>query len=122
MSADKRRHERYSVYAQVELARDGEMAILSVRNLSVGGVFVEAPIGEYPKIKVGSRFELTISLGGEDEEDGGVPPPPLFVSCFGKVVRRDQSNPPGFAMVFEKLDGSQLEHLRALITKAPRRR
>jgi hypothetical protein len=120
MGDNRRQHERFSVYAQAELARDGEMVILSVRNLSTGGVFVEAPIGEYPNIKVGSRFELTISLAHETD-DAGEPPPAIFARCIGRVVRRDRSNPPGFALVFERVAQDQLAGLRALIDTAPKR-
>jgi hypothetical protein len=118
---NRRQHERFHVYAQVELARDGETSILPVRNLSAGGVFIEAPIGEYPNIKVGARFELLISLGDERGDDEAPPPPPLVARCFGKVIRRDRANPPGFAMVFEQIPTDQLEGLRALIAAAPKR-
>ena len=120
MGDNRRRHERFDVYAQVELARDGEMAVLSVRNLSMGGVFVEAPLGEYPNIKVGSKFELTISLANLGP-DATEEPPDVSARCVGRVVRRDRSNPPGFAMVFEQVGAEQVESLKTLIDTAPKR-
>jgi len=121
MADNRRRHERYNVYAQVELAHDGELVILPVRNLSLGGAFVEAPIGEYPKIKVGSRFEVALSLGDDLDEEDGAPLPSVSCRCFGKVARRDRANPPGFALIFEQLTPAELKNLRELIAAAPKR-
>ena len=119
---NRRQHERFNLYAQVELAKDGEIVILSVRNLSAGGVFVEAPIGEYPGIKVGNRFEMTISLGDDQEEqEGDDPLPSVACRCVGKIIRRERSNPPGFALVFEQLSSAELRNLHTLIASAPKR-
>jgi hypothetical protein len=121
MSDNRRRHERYNVYAQVELAHDGELVLLPVRNLSIGGAFVEAPIGDYPKIKVGSRFELSLSIGDDEGGEEESTLPSVSCRCFGKVARRERSNPPGFALIFEQLSPAELKNLRELIAAAPKR-
>jgi PilZ domain-containing protein len=77
---EQRRHPRIELYATVELRSLGETLILSIRNISLGGVFLTADGQDLSSIVIGSEEELVVFDGSDDDKR---------VVVNGRVVRRD---------------------------------
>jgi hypothetical protein len=124
---DKRSHERFEVMAEVQATSDGEVHVFTARNLSVGGIYLEAGHDEHAWLAPGQHLDLTIALGHRsdvDATDAPAPPPPIVVNCRAKVLRRDPGDgtkrPPGFGVVIQDIDPENVTRLRALIARATR--
>jgi hypothetical protein len=102
--SNARRHLRVELLASVEIAAAGEMVILTVRNISMGGVYVLHDGHNLSSFPVGSRHELTIFTPADTEKQ-------LVVR--GQVVRHDSD---GMAFKWREDDTSAMR-LAALIGK-----
>jgi hypothetical protein len=65
---EKRRHRRHEIFATVKMERDDEVHILSVRDISVGGVFLSRETVDLSHLAVGQTIELALFNTGADEE------------------------------------------------------
>jgi hypothetical protein len=101
---NSRKHARVELLASVEIAAGGEMIILTVRNISLGGVYVFRDGHDLSGFAVGSRHELTIFTPGDTEKQ-------LVVR--GQVVRHDEN---GMALKWREDDTSAMR-LAALLGK-----
>ena len=91
--------------ASVEIAAGGDLIILTVRNISLGGVFVLHDGHDLSAYAVGSRHELTIFTPDDLEKE-------LVVR--GQVVRHE---PDGMALRWREDDTSAMR-LAALVERA----
>ncbi|MFH0901350.1 MAG: PilZ domain-containing protein [Pseudomonadota bacterium] len=116
MPRDRRQHERVTVVAAVELCLEGEVEILPVRNLSVGGLLLEARPEHYHVLTPGTRFELTLTLS---EEVGGDSDQGPILRTVGRVVHRSRGTgpgaTPGVGVIFENLTPDEEERIHVLI-------
>lgn len=78
--SDKRRHPRVELFATVEMRASEEMLILSVVNISLGGVFLTADGEDLAPIKIGSQCDLVVFDGNDDDRR---------VTVAARVVRKD---------------------------------
>lgn len=77
--AERRRHERFELLAQVELRRAGEVSVLPVANISAGGVLVKLEGGALADIAVGEQVSVFLDISDAPE--------PIAVTLDAKVVR-----------------------------------
>jgi hypothetical protein len=119
MSADnnERKSPRIEVFAQAEI-RGSEVQIMSVRNVSAGGVYLEGTPEEYPELKAGVEIDLVIfgaEEGRGEEED-------FNILCKAKVIRIDPGfegkRPPGFGVTIDPVDQDHRERLTNLLLRA----
>lgn len=89
----KRRHNRRSCFLSVDYDTESYSSRKYIRNLSVGGVYIEA--GE--SFAVGQELLLWFSVSEDDRFSVKIP---------GRVVRRD---PDGIGVKFENLTAHQKE-------------
>src|SRR4051794_4694350 len=77
--AERRRFERFNLFAQVELEVDGDVLVLPVINISAGGLLLRAEHGEASAIQVDDR--VMVHLDVTDLPD------PITVKMDACVVR-----------------------------------
>lgn len=115
---ERRGLPRIEVYAQANVVSGGEVHLMSVRNISTGGVYLEGTPAEYPDLRPGTQIELVLfgsEEGAGDDED-------LNIRCTGRIVRVDpgfaDKRPPGFGVTMEPADDDQKERLTNLLLRA----
>src|SRR3954469_20376790 len=84
----KRKSPRIEVYAQAQVRTTGgvpDVAIMAVRNVSAGGVYLEGTPSEYPELKPGREIDLVIF----GSEEGLGDDPEFNIVCRAKVIRID---------------------------------
>lgn len=116
MADQRREHERYDFWAQVEArGGEGEIEILEARNLSSGGIFLAVPATECPWLLPDARVDL--SIGGVN--DVGEAADRALIQVRARVVWRVAGGAiPGVGLVFEDLDDTQRERLLAALRSA----
>ena len=70
MAGGQRKHERFELFAQVELHLASGVEILAVRNVSLGGFFVETEPGDLPDVYPG--VVAHVALFSSDDSVGQV--------------------------------------------------
>jgi hypothetical protein len=111
-SQERRRHPRYELLAQVQVAHDQEVYILSTQNLSRGGVFLIANPRECPDLSVGVEVDLVIFVAEESENEV------QEVRLRATIVRVNRTPAEGFGLQFDEIDPEGAERLEGLITLA----
>jgi hypothetical protein len=116
-----RKNPRIEVYAQAEVRTTAgvpDVAIMAVRNVSAGGVYLEGTPDDYPDLKPGTEIELVIF----GSEEGRGDDPEFNVICRAKVIRIDPGftgkRPPGFGVTIEPIDQDNRERLTNLLLRA----
>lgn len=111
-TAENRRFARIEYLAQVQLSRDTEVHIMSTRNISRGGVFIQGHPPEFPELRVGAQVELVIFDADRPGETD--------VALSALVVRIEMATRPGglggFGLQFVNLTKRNLNELERLIT------
>lgn len=114
---ERRYDTRIEVYAQAELRGD-DVQLLEVRNLSAGGVYLVGTPREYPELRPGLEFELTIF----GIEDGAADGEEIAVRCRARVIRIDAGfpgkRPPGFGVTLDPLGQDERERMAVLLARA----
>lgn len=90
---DARRHPRFELFASVELERDGETVILPARNISLGGVYLEADGHDLGEFAVGGAVAVQVFDAVNESQ------PPVHLD--GHVVRHDGT---GMALMWAPSD------------------
>jgi hypothetical protein len=110
---DKRSHPRFELLAQVQVAREAEVHIMSAQKISRGGIFVQGEPDEYPDLQVGSRVELVVF----DAEHPGE----QDVSLEAKIVRVEDGQRSdtqlGFGLQFTGLGSFEAGALEELLER-----
>jgi hypothetical protein len=116
-----RKNPRIEVYAQAEVRASGgvpDVAIMAVRNVSAGGVYLEGTPDDYPELRPGTETELVIF----GSEEGRGDDPEFNIVCKAKVIRVDPGfagkRPPGFGVTIEPIDQENRERLTNLLLRA----
>jgi hypothetical protein len=116
-----RQSPRIEVYAQAEVRASGgvaDVAIMAVRNVSAGGVYLEGTPDDYPELRPGTETELVIF----GSEEGRGDDPEFNVICKAKVIRIDPGfagkRPPGFGVTIEPIDQENRDRLTNLLLRA----
>jgi hypothetical protein len=77
--AERRRHERFELLAQVELRRNAEVSVLPVANISAGGMLIKLEGGELADIAVGEQVNVFLDVTDLPE--------PISLTIDATVVR-----------------------------------
>jgi hypothetical protein len=101
-----RRHPRYELFASVELRQDAETVILPARNLSLGGVNVDADGHDLSRFPDGMIIDVLIF----DAQDEATQP----VRSPARVLRHEKG---AMALMWNATDPHVAEQLAALLTK-----
>lgn len=100
-SVERRAHPRFELLAQVQVARESEVHIMSADRISRGGVFVKGEPSQYPDLQVGTRVEVVVfDADNPGQED---------LALQAQVVRVESGEAsayqPGFGLKFGQLSG-----------------
>ena len=106
-----RRHPRFELFASVELHRGDETVILPARNLSLGGVSLDADGHDLSRFEVGVVIDVLIF----DAVDETTPP----VRSPARVLRHDET---GLALMWNATDPKVADVLATFLRKLQPRR
>jgi hypothetical protein len=114
---DARLGAQIELYAQAQARGCSDVRIMSVRNISTGGVFLEGSPEQYPELKPGAAMELVIF----GFEDGGDDEPQFNIECRAEVVRVDaratSRRSQGFVVNVNPVDQANRDRLTALVLR-----
>lgn len=109
---EKRAHPRVDFVAEVRLAPGDDAQVFVARNISVGGLFVEADPAAYPSLKVGTHVELRIQTRDMVGDD---------VICRAQISRVDQGGvagrAAGFGVRFFRMDMANTMRVAKLVDR-----
>jgi hypothetical protein len=111
--ADKRRHARIELFAQVQVSQQSECYIMSTANLSRGGLFISGDPREYPDLIRGATVDLCIFA----EQELGAPDAHLRARVV-RVVEKGNGFSPGFGLEFLNAPMDQTRALLDLLLAA----
>ncbi len=77
--AERRRFERFDLYAQVELEVDGDVLVMPIINISAGGLLLRAEHGEAVELQVDDRVRIHLDVSDIPE--------PIALTMDASVVR-----------------------------------
>jgi hypothetical protein len=112
--AERRLAPRYEVIAQANVGAGDEATLMSVRNISTTGVFLEGNPAEHPELKLGALIELTLSASDPSQANDEV----IEVRCKGRIARIEPARPPhagGFGLTLTPANREDDDRLRALV-------
>jgi len=90
-----RKHERYEMFASVEVHGSTETVILPARNISLGGVYLTADGHDLSVFPVGAQLEVLVFDALDDRQEP--------VRLAGQVVRHDAV---GMALSWDESDSA----------------
>ena len=107
--AERRRFERFELFAQVELEVDGDVLVLPIINISAGGLLLRAEQGEASALQVDDR--VTVHLDISDI------PAPITVTMDASVVRvvTAEGAPTKVAVMWTSTDAMAVLRLAELL-------
>jgi hypothetical protein len=111
---ERRVAPRLDVFAQASVVSGHDIYLMTVRNLSLSGAFLEGRAQDHPEIRPGFEVEVTLSAASPGMRDDEV----VNIRCRGKVARIDLGSPGrpgGFGVTLEAMDHQDLERLQDLI-------
>ena len=112
--ADRRAAPRFDIVAQANVVSGGEVYLLSVRNISGAGAFLEGRPRDHADLVPGVEIEVSISATAPGMGDDEV----INIDCVGKVARielRTAAGPGGFGVTLEPRTAADRERLEDLI-------
>jgi hypothetical protein len=113
---DRRAAPRFEIFAQASVVSGDDVYLMSVRNVSLSGAFLEGRPKEHPDMKPGIEVEVTLSAASPGMGDEEV----VNVRCRGKIARIEIGTPArsgGFGVTLEPVSAEEREHLEDLLSK-----
>jgi hypothetical protein len=113
---ERRAAPRFEILAQASIVSGEDVYLMSVRNISTSGAFLEGRPKEHPDLKPGVDVEITLSASGPGVGEEEV----VNVRCRGKVARVEigtPARPGGFGVTLEPLSEEEREHLEDVLSK-----
>jgi hypothetical protein len=101
---NSRKHQRYEMFASVEVHGGRETVILPARNISLGGVYLTADGHDLGTFPVGSRLEVLVFNALDDRQQA--------LRVAAQVVRHDAM---GMALMWAYADPQIAYQLGALL-------
>ena len=111
---ERRGAPRFEIIAQANVVSGGETYLLSVRNISGAGVFLEARPRDHADLVPGVEVEVVISAAGPGMGDDEV----INIECRGRIARielRTAAGPGGFGVSIEPKTAEDRERLEDLL-------
>lgn len=110
---EKREHPRFELFAQVQVARESEVHIMSAQRISRGGIFVQGEPTAYPDLQVGTQVEVVVfDADNPGRED---------LSLAARIVRVDGLSSSrrslGFGLQFTELGTFEAGALESLLDR-----
>jgi hypothetical protein len=112
--ADRRAAPRFDIVAQANVVSGGEVYLLSVRNISGAGAFLEGRPRDHADLVPGVEIEVSISATAPGMGDDEV----INIDCVGRVARielRTAAGPGGFGVTLEPKTAADRERLEDLL-------
>ena len=112
--AERRATPRFEIIAQASVASGGEVYLLTVRNISGAGAFLEGTPRDHADLVPGVEVELTISATAPGMGDDEV----INIDRLGRVARvelRTANGPGGFGIGLEPKTAQDRERLEDLL-------
>jgi hypothetical protein len=119
--SDRRTQTRFEIIAQANVASGGETYLMSVRNISGSGVFLEGRPKEHAELTVGVEIEIALSVTAAGMNDEEV----VNIQCRGKVARIElptATSLGGFGVTLapaSDADGERLDELIGRLADLP---
>jgi hypothetical protein len=119
--AERRAEPRFEIMAQASVVSGGETYLLTVRNISASGAFLEGRPRDHAELVPGVEIDVAISATAPGMGDDEV----INIDCRGKVARlelRTATSPGGFGITLEpqtERDRERLEDLLARLIDLP---
>jgi len=113
-SGERRAAPRFEIFAQASVASGGEVYLLSVRNISAAGAFLEARPKEHADLVPGVEIEVALAVAEPGMGDDDV----INIECRGRVARvvvRTPTSPGGFGITLEPKTVEDSERLEDLL-------
>src|SRR3954463_10894241 len=113
-AADRRAVPRFEILAQASVVSGGEVYLLTVRNISGAGAFLEGRPKEHPDLVPGVEVEVAISATAPGMGDDEV----INIDCRGRVARvalRTPARPGGFGISLEPNTAADQDRLEDLL-------
>jgi hypothetical protein len=113
---ERRAAQRFEILAQASVVSGDDVYLMSVRNVSLSGAFLEGRPKEHPDMKPGVEVEVTLSAASPGMGDDEV----VNVRCRGKIARIEIGTPSrsgGFGVTLEPMSAEEREHLEDLLSK-----
>jgi len=115
-SAERRAAPRFEIIAQASVVSGGETYLLTVRNISGAGAFLEGRPRDHADLVPGVDVEISISAAAPGMGDDEV----INIDCRGKVARvelRTAAGPGGFGITLEPKSAEDRERLEDLLAR-----
>ena len=115
-ASERRAAQRFEIFAQANVVSVEDVYVMSVRNISGAGAFLEGLPEEHADLAPGVEIEVAISataLGMGDDEV-------LNIDCRGRVVRvelRSANSAGGFGISLEPKTAEDQERLGDLLDR-----
>jgi PilZ domain-containing protein len=112
--SERRAAPRFEIFAQASVLSGEDMYLMSVRNISADGAFLEGRAKEHPDLKPGVALEIVVSAAKPGMDDDDV----INISCTGQVVRVElgtAAHPGGFGITLEPIADADAEQLANLL-------
>ena len=113
---ERRGAPRFEIFAQANVVSGGETYLLSVRDISGAGVFLEGRPRDHADLVPGVEIEVAISAAGPGMGDDEV----INIECRGKIARvelRTAAGPGGFGITIEPKSARDQEMLEDLLAQ-----
>jgi len=113
-SSERRAAPRFEIFAQASVVSGGEVYVMSVRNISAAGAFLEGRPREHSELAPGVEIEVALTATAPGMGDDEV----LNINCRGQVARvelRTASSPGGFGISLEPASAQDAELLEDLL-------
>jgi hypothetical protein len=112
--SERRATPRFEIFAQASVVSGEDSYLMSVRNISADGAFLEGRAKEHPDLKPGVAIEIVVSAAKPGMGDEEV----INISCRGQVVRTElgtAAHPGGFGITLEPIADEDVEQLAQLL-------
>src|SRR4051812_32552171 len=115
-ASDRRAAARFEILAQANVMSGGEVYVMSVRNISAAGAFLEGRPREHADLAPGVEIEVSLSATAPGMGDDEV----INIDCRGRVARvelRTANGPGGFGITLEPRSAQDQERLEDLLAR-----
>jgi hypothetical protein len=115
-ASDRRATARFEIFAQASVLSGGETYLMSVRNISAAGAFLEGRPKDHADLAPGVEVEVALSATAPGMGDDEV----INISCRGRVARvemRTATSPGGFGIALQPATAQDREMLEDLLSR-----
>ena len=115
-TAERRAQQRFEIIAQANVVSGGDTYLLTVRNISAAGAFLEGRPRDHADLVPGVEIEVAISATAPGMGDDEV----LNIDCRGRVARSElktAAGPGGFGVTLEPKTAEDRERMEDLLAR-----